>query len=77
MQRVPTEGIANLVERWSFVSLGDHVVKDTCIIKRKSIIMIEIKLLYSFCTEMFILYVPLQYSRQIVFITVVKCCHPT
>ena len=63
MQQVPTQGIANLVERWSFVSLGEHVVKDTCIIKGKSIIMNEIKLLSSFCTEMFILHVPLQYYR--------------
>ena len=28
MQQVPTQGIANLVERWSFVILGDHIVEE-------------------------------------------------
>ena len=28
MQQVPTQGIANLVERWSFVILGEHIVEE-------------------------------------------------
>ena len=28
LQQVPTQGIANLVERWSFVILGEHIVED-------------------------------------------------
>ena len=28
LQQVPTQGIANLVERWSFVILGEHIVEE-------------------------------------------------
>ena len=28
MQQVPTQGIANCVERWSFVVLGEHIVEE-------------------------------------------------
>ena len=28
MQQVPTEGITNLVKRWSFVILGEHIVEE-------------------------------------------------
>ena len=28
MLQVPTEGIPNLVERWSFVIMGEHIVEE-------------------------------------------------
>ena len=28
MQQMTTQGIANLVERWSFVILGEHIVEE-------------------------------------------------
>ena len=40
MNQVPTQGIANWVEKWSFVSLGEERRQITCIIKGISIIMI-------------------------------------
>ena len=29
LQQQPTQGIANLVERWSFVILGEHIVEES------------------------------------------------
>ena len=28
VQQVPTQGIANLVERWSCIVLGEHIVEE-------------------------------------------------
>ena len=28
MQQMPTQGIANMVERWSFVVLGEHLLEE-------------------------------------------------
>ena len=82
MQQVPTQGIANLLERWSFVILGEHIVEEANHMhyKREINYYNLSKIVYSFSTEMFMFYVSFQYYRTNSLHNMGKMCpscHPT